>query len=221
MRYLISICMFISSGLAALDTFLEGGYVKGRLSLIYGPAATGKTTLALMVALEEAKKRKVFFLDTEGGFSVERVKQMVGDDATSCLENIFVIRIKSFDEQEDVIRTLSKLIEKVDCDLVILDTLGVHYRKELQEDSFKLINARLRKMLDELERISRQYDLSVVINNQVYHDLEGNVKLVGGEMVKSRADKIIELVKNQERYAVFNGKLFRFEIYDGGIRKVG
>ncbi len=211
--------MHVSSGSVELDTFLEGGYAKRKLSLIYGPAATGKTTLALMAALEQAKTTKVFFLDTEGGFSVERVKQIVGDETTFLLENIFVMRIKSFDEQEEAIRSLNKLIGSVNGNLVIVDTLGVHYRKELPEEPFKLINARLQKMLDELERISRHYNVAVLINNQVYHDFEGNVRMVGGEIVKSRVDKIIELVKNHERYALLNDKKFTFEIYDKGIRK--
>ena len=60
------------------------------VTCIYGPAASGKTTLALMACVEAAKEgKKVLFIDTEEGFSVDRFKQISGD--VYLLKNIIIL----------------------------------------------------------------------------------------------------------------------------------
>ena len=49
------------------------------LCLIYGPSASGKSTLAMQTSLEFAKKGKVLFFDTEKSFSIDRIKLMDSD----------------------------------------------------------------------------------------------------------------------------------------------
>ena len=212
--------MHVSSGCSDFDGFLEGGYKKGEVSLIYGVAATGKTTLGMLASVEEAKKGRVFFLDTEGGFSVDRIEQMCGDGTSKILENIFVLSAKDFDEQEEKVNLLVNILGRVKTSLIVVDTLGMHYRKKLKEDNHKLVNARVRRMLDELNRVARQYDVAVLVNNQVYHNFDGEVKMVGGEMVKKTAGKCIKLENNGNRSVLMESKRFDFEIFDGGIKKL-
>ena len=53
------------------------------ITLIYGTAATGKTTLAMLAAIRLAReKKKTLYLDSEGGFSPERFIQLAGKDAS-------------------------------------------------------------------------------------------------------------------------------------------
>ena len=52
----------ISSGNLDFDGFLGHGFEKKLISLVYGPSASGKTTLCLQAALEVAKKGRVLFL---------------------------------------------------------------------------------------------------------------------------------------------------------------
>jgi len=71
----------ISAGSYDLNTFLHGGYETDIVTVFYGGAGTGKTNLCLLTAVSQAKKgNKVIFVDSEGGFSVERVKQLAGED---------------------------------------------------------------------------------------------------------------------------------------------
>ena len=71
----------ISAGSFDLNTWLHGGYERGVITMIAGPPASGKTNFVLLAACSQAKKgNKVIFIDTEGGFSVERVKQIVGEN---------------------------------------------------------------------------------------------------------------------------------------------
>jgi len=53
------------------------GHERDIITTIYGPAGTGKTNFCMLVAISQAKKgNKVIFVDAEGGFSVERLKQI-------------------------------------------------------------------------------------------------------------------------------------------------
>jgi len=76
----------ISTGTEVLDLLLEGGYENDAITTIYGPAGAGKTNLALIAAVSMAQKgKKVVYIDTEGGFSAARLKQVVAIPR-KCLE---------------------------------------------------------------------------------------------------------------------------------------
>ena len=82
----------ISAGSYDLNVWLKGGYESDIVSVIYGGSGTGKTNFCLLAAVSQARKgNKVVFVDTEGGFSVERIKQIVGEDADNVLKNIFLL----------------------------------------------------------------------------------------------------------------------------------
>ena len=69
----------ISTGSQDLNKWLFGSYEKDVITMIAGPPGSGKTNFAILAACSQAKKgNKVIFIDTEGGFSVERVKQTSG-----------------------------------------------------------------------------------------------------------------------------------------------
>jgi len=87
---------FIPTGLAALDKMLGGGIIIGGVVEIIGLEASGKSTLAAMVAAEAQKKdMPVVYLDTEAATSMARLK-MLGVDtdaliyhAPGCLEDVY------------------------------------------------------------------------------------------------------------------------------------
>lgn len=56
----------LSTGTKSLDSLLGGGFAPGVLTQVYGPYASGKTTLALQTGLLSGKK--VAYVDTEGDF---------------------------------------------------------------------------------------------------------------------------------------------------------
>ena len=85
----------LKTGNNDLDFFL--GRIGEGIILIYGAAATGKTTFGLQCCLAEGFEKKVLFLDTEHSFSLDRVKQMKLD-YKKYLENMFVVNLNSFEE---------------------------------------------------------------------------------------------------------------------------
>ena len=93
----------ISTGSFDFNKWLFGGYEKDIITMIAGPPGCGKTNFCILSACSQAKKEnKVIFIDTEGGFSVERVKQIVGDNFEKFLENILLLEPTNFEEQKKV-----------------------------------------------------------------------------------------------------------------------
>ncbi|MEK6952368.1 MAG: DNA repair protein RadB, partial [Nanoarchaeota archaeon] len=67
----------IGSGNKELDGLISG--YGNEISIIYGPAASGKTTLAILSMVGQLKRdKKVVFVDTEKGFSIDRFMQICG-----------------------------------------------------------------------------------------------------------------------------------------------
>jgi DNA repair protein RadB len=122
----------ISTGSYDLNTWLYGGYEKGIITMIAGPPGSGKTNMAILTACSQAKKgNKVLFVDTEGGFSVDRVKQIVGDNFEEVLKNILLVEPRSFEEQKKFFLTLSEQLKKEQISLIVVDGVAMLYRLEL------------------------------------------------------------------------------------------
>ncbi len=183
----------ISTG-SVLDQLLDGGYEKDIITTIYGPASAGKTLLCLLCAVEVAKNKKVIFIDTEGGFSVERLKQICSD-YKRIMENIFVLSPTTFTEQKESVEKLKEMInDKIG--LIVIDTISMLYRLELgkTEDVYN-INRELGQQISYLAEITRKKKIPVLLTNQVYADFDNkeNVKMVGGDILKYGSKCLIEL----------------------------
>src|SRR3990172_327375 len=90
----------VSAGSFDLNKWLYGGYEAGVITMIAGPPGSGKTNFCILTACSQAKKsNKIIFIDTEGGFSVERVKQIIGENYKDILKNFLLLEPKSFEEQ--------------------------------------------------------------------------------------------------------------------------
>ena len=130
----------VSWGVKSLDNAL--GMIRGgTLTLFYGNAGTGKTTLASMVPImriiqEYGKpdENDVFIIiDTEGGFDVERFKQILhnnGIDFDEIKHNIEYYEVTEFDEQHSLIKNLPKMLKDEGKKplLVSVDTITSIYR---------------------------------------------------------------------------------------------
>lgn len=210
----------LSSGSEFLDRFLEGGYEKGSLTTIYGPAASGKTLLCLISAIKTTKTKKVIYIDTTKGFSASRINQL--NNPENALDNMFLLKPKNFYEQKIMIENLKENINK-DIGLIIIDTLTYFYRLELAKD-VDMINKVLASQLNCLKEIAMKNDIPVIITNQIYDDLKtkDNVKMIGGQILKIRSNCIMEL-KNYKAFKKVimkkpaNEKELLFKIEEKGI----
>ena len=234
----------ISTGSYDLNKWLYGGYEQDVITMIAGPAGSGKTNFTILAACSQAKKgNKVLFVDTEGGFSVERVKQIVGEKYKEYLDNIILSEPTSFEEQKKLFLKLLEKIKKQHIELIIVDGMAMLYRLELgdaiqsrEDDKIKKVNGEVANQMRILAEISRKQKIPILITNQVYFSFqseeewkkgaEKEYNLVGGDLFKYWSKCIIEL-KNEKakrkavlvKHRSLPQKEMGFEIRNEGIFK--
>ena len=180
---------------SSLDVMLGGGFEKGTITQIFGPPSSGKSNIA-------KNNKKVIYIDTEGGISIDRIRQIAGDDFSRVANNIIVFEPTSFMEQNDKLRSIDVWLRKnhEDVELIVLDSAVALYRVDDMKSS--RLNKELGKQMGLLSKIARQYDIAVVVTNQIYSaiDDEGNsdIKAVGGTILQYWSKVIIQLERGDE-----------------------
>ena len=159
---------FIQTDCISLDKLLGGGFPTGSLSLIYGEAETGKTSLAIQCVVNCARRGfKSLFIDNDGTFSYERLSQIAEYDYERISPLIIIIRPTTFQEQIKAIDHLEKVISQK-FGLVVVDTLTSLYCVETdsKKETFA-VNRELNRQLAVLTQIAKTLDLAIIINSQV------------------------------------------------------
>ena len=194
-----------------LNNFLDS--LEKGIVLVYGGAATGKTTLCLQHSLKKSEIGKVLFLDTENTFSLERLNQM-NENYKLHLDKILVVKPKGLDELEKRVEVFEKVSDNFN--LVILDSFGMYYRLDLQKRGYIEANNIAVSILRKLRHISER--IPVIITNQIYEDESGR-KSLGGKMVQNFSDYILELQNDPKEIKMRkpDGKKSNFKIVDKGL----
>lgn len=233
----------VSAGSYDLNIWLKGGYDSGIITTFYGGPGSGKTNFCLLAAVSQAKKgNKVIFIDTEGGFSIERVKQLISSKdeqkfkIEEILSNILVLKPTNFKEQQQVFDQLLKYV-KEQVSLIVVDGMTMLYRLDFADakqnsngenmENIQSVNSILTKQMRLLVEIARKRDIPVIVTNQTY--IWNNEKrMVAGDIMKYWSKCLIELVNEDGRRTAYirkhrsmPEKSISIQIYDGGIRKKG
>ncbi|MFH1316931.1 MAG: AAA family ATPase [Candidatus Woesearchaeota archaeon] len=225
--------------------FLEGGLQKGIISGLYGPAASGKTLTCILAMLSpDLVGKKIVYIDTEKGLSTDRIKQIM-PDCNEQLNNTIFFNPKNFPEMQKICEKLDKVINEK-FGLIIVDTISSSYRLEIANKSDqKKLNQDFVNITSHLSKISKDYDIPILVTTQVYADMNNedseSLKLeekennnrdkvlpIGGFILKNRCKCFIELIKlnKNNRMAVIKnhsdiepGKEMFFKIIGEGIEK--
>ncbi|MFA4960062.1 MAG: DNA repair and recombination protein RadB [Candidatus Pacearchaeota archaeon] len=238
----------ISSGSYDLNKFLEGGYENDIITTLYGPGGSGKSNFCAIAAVSQAKKgNKVIFIDSEGGFSTDRFKQIhqgTKEEIEKSLEKILLLKPTSFEEQEKSFGILLSHVKKGDVSLIIIDSIAMLYRLELgfaissgEIQKISEVNRKLANQLRTLNEIARKQNIPIIVTNQVYasfiqneeeKNLEKQVSMVGGDLLKYWSKCLIELQNFHgkrkiilRKHRSIPEKEFSFEIVNNGIRRKG
>lgn len=203
----------IATGSKGLDELLGGGVETNGITEMYGRFASGKTQLGFQLAVNAqlpvskgGLDGTVLFIDTEGTFRPERVEanaKGAGLDPKKILDNIFVSRVTSTEQQILTVERADKLVREKNVKLIIVDSLMALFRSEyigrgaLNERQQKL-NAHIHK----LQKLADAYSLAVYITNQVMDNpgmLFGDPTTpVGGNVVAHAATTRLYIRKSKE-----------------------
>ncbi|NOZ81825.1 MAG: DNA repair and recombination protein RadB [Candidatus Micrarchaeota archaeon] len=172
-----------------LDRLLGGGLEPGCITNFYGPPASGKTQICMCACVSALKSgRTVVYIDTEGGFSFERLNQIYPNPN---LKKLILLEPKGWGEQMKIIRSVP--LPK-DLGLVIVDSMVALWRITINENNAQKVNQELATQLSILSRIARERNIPVVITTQVYADtVTGKMEISSRNIVKWWSKNLIEL----------------------------
>ncbi|CAK0828560.1 unnamed protein product [Prorocentrum cordatum] len=220
----------LSTGASKLDQMLGGGVESCSTTELFGEFRCGKTqlchSLAVMAQLPPnmgGANGKVVYIDTEGCFRPERIKQIAegkGVSADAAMENIIYARLMVTDEDRFALLIIDSIMG-----IFRVDFSG---RGELSERQQKL-----GRVLSKLQKMSEEFNIAVVLTNQVMADPGGGCafmpshpKPIGGHVLAHFSTTRVFLRKGRAEQRV--AKIYDspwlpeaesvFEIYTGGVR---
>ena len=170
----------ITTGSKNLNDLLGGKGVETKaITEIYGAFGSGKTQLGLSLAVHVQLPReqggangKAVFIDTEGTFRPERIRQIaegMGANADKVLKNILVARAFNSDHQILLVDKINEMIKDGEpIRLVIIDSLTAHFRAEFAgRGQLADRQQKLNRYLHSLMKMAEQHNLAVYVTNQV------------------------------------------------------
>ncbi|HIE81121.1 MAG TPA: DNA repair and recombination protein RadA [Candidatus Poseidoniales archaeon] len=168
----------LTSGTAALDELLGGGFETQAIVEVYGEFGSGKTQIGhqlcvnTMLPLEKGGfDGEVFYIDTEDTFRPERIAQMcegVGLDPMMVLDRIHVARAYNSAHQMLLVDEIKKLSKNIDVKLIIVDSLTSHFRSEyIGRGMLAPRQQKLNRHMKELKQLSDVHNALILVTNQV------------------------------------------------------
>lgn len=190
----------ITTGSKNVDNLLGGKGIQTKsITEAFGAFGSGKTQLALSLAVgvqlpieQGGANGKAVYIDTEGTFRPERVRQFaegIGANGDKVLKNILVARAFNSDHQMLLLDKVAELIKNGEpIRLMIIDSLTAHFRAEYSgRGQLADRQQRLNRYLHNLMKIAEQNNLAVYVTNQVMSDpaqMFGDpTKAIGGNIV--------------------------------------
>ena len=170
---------YLSTNCSSLDRIMGGGIPRGHVTLVYGEANTGKSSLALQCAVVCARKNlKTIFIDSDNTFSTTRLSQIANRDLDNVSPLIFISKPRSFHEQSLLIENLDEYISK-DIALIVVDTITSLYRLELGtiEKTF-ILNRELNRQVAYLAQMAKTHNIAVLLASQVRGVVQGDEKQI-------------------------------------------
>jgi DNA repair protein RadA len=203
----------ITTGSKGLDELLGGGVETNGITEVYGRFASGKTQLGFQLAVnvqlpvsKGGLDGTVLFIDTEGTFRPERIEAIAsgsGLDPKGVLDNIFVTRATTTEQQILTAERADKLVKEKGVKLIIEDSLMALFRSEfIGRGALNERQQKLNSHIHKLQKLADEHSLAVYITNQVMDNpgmLFGDPTTpVGGNVVAHAATTRLYIRKSKE-----------------------
>ncbi|MDX1608285.1 MAG: recombinase RecA [Candidatus Spechtbacterales bacterium] len=155
----------ISTGSISLDIALGGGVPRSRVTEIYGPESSGKTTLSLHVIAEAQKNGGLCaFVDAEHALDPEYAKR-IGVKMKDLL-------ISQPDSGEQALDIVESLVRNGNLDLIVIDSVAAltpraEIEGEMGDQQMGLQARLMSKALRKLTAIAQKSDTAIIFINQI------------------------------------------------------
>ncbi len=220
------------TGCGLIDKLLVGGFPTKTISLVYGEAHVGKTTLAMQCALNAMKEGfKAIYIDSDNAFSVPRFEQLAVSPTQDFLRQFLLTSPKNFREQSETLEEIEKYVTP-ETSLIVIDTITSLYKIETGAPSrtFKM-NKDLNHQLAHLSKISKERDLVVLLTSQVHFAFrKGIIEPPASRILNYWSDLIMQLKQSSSvgmREALlkkyrgkFANKACSFKLTESGISNI-
>lgn len=171
----------ISTGSKQLDSILGGGIMTMSITEVFGEFRCGKTQMShtLCITAQLSKELgggegKVAYIDTEGTFRPERIKQIAERyelDPEVCLENISYARALNSEHQMELVEQLGGDLSTGQYRLVVVDSIMANFRVDYSgRGELNERQQKLNQHLFRLNRLSEEFNVAVFMTNQVQSD---------------------------------------------------
>ncbi|KAF8415049.1 putative DMC1 protein [Boletus edulis BED1] len=206
--------LVITTGSKSVDAILGGGIISQSitegedipsmivgsngilLGKVYGEFRTGKTQMAhtmwhtsTLKAREDSPSYYMELIAFQGTFRPDRIRSIAdrfGVDGTMALENILYARAFNSEHQMELINECSlRFAEDKDFRLLIVDSIMALFRVDFSgRGELSERQQKLAQMLSKLTKLSEEYNIVVLITNQVQSDPGATMTFVAGGALK-------------------------------------
>ncbi|KAK6741966.1 hypothetical protein RB195_009691 [Necator americanus] len=158
----------LPSGCSTLDELIGGGFLPGCVTEISGEAGCGKSQICMQfVATTIARGANVVCIETERGFSVKRVHQMLGYHTNDVGAAMHRLLISSPTTMEQMMYLLTKLEgspeQLATTSAVVVDAIATFFRGCSSKEEFQ----EWRNVLTILFKIALHHSIAVIYVNHV------------------------------------------------------
>lgn len=236
----------LTTGSKDLDKLLGGGIESDSITEIFGEFRTGKTQLchtmcvACQLPVEQGGGAgKAMYIDTEGTFRPEKIgpiAERFGLNPPDVLDNISCARAMNSDHQESLLLQAAGMMAESRYALVVVDSCTALFRTDFSgRGELSARQMKLAQFLRTLSRIAAEFNVAVVITNQVVAQVDGAAmfsadpkKPIGGNIIAHASTTRLYLRKGRGEARVC--KIYdspslpenecQFGIYNDGINDV-
>ncbi|CAL1410566.1 unnamed protein product [Linum trigynum] len=194
----------LSTGIAAVDSFLHGGLRVGQLTELAGPSSSGKTQLCLRLASSVAKmdRGSVVYVDTGNSFSSRRIHHFLCEnggppskqDDTGIVQRVMsrILRHSVFDinllfnvlHQLEFVLGSQEYGEGCKVQLLIIDSVSSLITPVLGGGSSQGYSL-MTSLGVLLKKLAHEHDIAILVTNHMVGGERGNPKPALGESWKS------------------------------------
>eukprot|EP00808_Paulinella_micropora_P020302 g45437.t1 len=233
----------ITTGSSCLDEMLEGGFESMSITEIFGEARSGKSQLVMTLCVTSQLPKshgggngKVIYIDTENTFRGERVAAMArrfGVDPEVVLQNIVYARAYTHEHQMELVKEAAAQMLDEHFALLIIDSATGLFRSDfIGRGMLADRQQKLGQLMARLQKISEEFNVAVVVTNQVVSDPGGGAmfmadtkKPIGGNIMAHASTTRLQLKKgrgNQRICKVFDSPALgevdcTFALAEGGV----